>query len=228
MRHRQTSKPALPVTRRQPPRFIGASTENRSPTSPCVPGALPSSKPALSSSKLALPVISGRAPADTNGVNESQTSLATDAAGLSVSRESWSVRFASWVAAARAHRVICLVLGIWLLNGFDLAFTLLSHRHGLLQEQNPIARLILGTNRVGWLDGTSSIVLFKIALVLIGSYPLLRFRRLRLAELAAYLVLAVYVFLAVRWSTCFDLYAAALPGDIGLAGLEDMEITAPH
>lgn len=112
-------------------------------------------------------------------------------------------------------------MGIWLLNGFDLVFTLLSHRHGLLQEQNPIARLILG-------NGTSSIVLFKIGLVLIGSYPLLRFRRLRLAELAAYLVLAAYVLLAIRWSTCFELYSFALPGDVDLAGLEDVEVTVPH
>ena len=175
-------------------------------------------------------------PADTDSVNGSQTSLGTDATGLSASPETWFARFASWVAAARAHRVICLVLGIWLLNGFDLVFTLLSHRHGLLQEQNPIARLILGTSGAGLLDGrasllagASAIVLFKIGLVSIGSYPLLRFRRLRIAELAAYLVLAVYVLLAVRWSTCFELYAAALPGGgLDLAGLDGVEATAPH
>ncbi len=167
------------------------------------------------------PVIPGRAPADTDGVNGSQTSLLPDATGLPARPETWTTRFVAWVAGSRAHRVICLVLGIWLLNGFDLVFTLLSHRHGLLQEQNPIARFILG-------NGTSSIVLFKIGLVLIGSYPLLRFRRLRLAELAAYLVLAAYVLLAIRWSICFELYAFALPGDVDLAGLEDVEVTAPH
>lgn len=151
----------------------------------------------------------------------SQTSLLPDATGLPAPRESWSTRFVAWVAAARSHRVICLVMGIWLLNGFDLVFTLLSYKHGLLQEQNPIARLMLG-------HGTSSIVVFKVGLVLIGSYPLLRFRRLRLAELAAYVVLAAYVFLAVRWSTCFELYAAALPGGLDMAGLADVEVTAPH
>ncbi len=181
-------------------------------------------------------VIPGRAPADTDGVNGSQTSLLPDATdlqaparrgrkgdvvGLPARPETWTTRFVAWVAGSRAHRVICLVMGIWLLNGFDLVFTLLSHRHGLLQEQNPVARLILGS-------GTSSIVLFKIGLVLIGSYPLLRFRRLRLAELAAYLVLAAYVLLAIHWSTCFELYSFALPGDLDLAGLENVEITVPH
>ncbi len=181
-------------------------------------------------------VIPRWAPADTDGVNGSQTSLLPDATdlraparrgrqadlvGLPARPETLTTRFVAWVAGSRAHRVICLVMGIWLLNGFDLVFTLLSHRHGLLQEQNPVARLILG-------NGTSSIVLFKIGLVLIGSYPLLRFRRLRLAELAAYLVLAAYVLLAIRWSTCFELYSFALPGDVDLAGLENVEVTAPH
>lgn len=127
----------------------------------------------------------------------------------------------TWVAEARSHRVICVVMGIWLLNAFDLIFTLLSHRHGLLDEENPIARFVLG-------NGTLSIVLFKIGMVLIGSYPLLRFRRLRLAELAAYVVLAAYAFLAIRWSTCFELYSAVLPGHIDLAGLENLSGTARH
>lgn len=174
------------------------------------------------------PVIPARAPVDTDSVSGSQTSLLPDATGrqadlvgLPVARGTWATRFVAWAAASRDHRVICLVMGIWMLNGFDLVFTLLSHKHGLLQEQNPIARFMLG-------NGTSSIVLFKIGLVLIGSYPLLRFRRLRLAELAAYLVLAAYVFLAIRWSTCFELYAFALSGDIDLAGVDDVEVTAPH
>lgn len=126
-----------------------------------------------------------------------------------------------WVANARSHRVICVVLGIWMLNAFDLIFTLLSHRHGLLHEENPIARLVLG-------NGTLSIVLFKVGLVLIGSYPLLRFRRVRLAELAAYLILASYALLAIRWSTCFELYSAVLPGQLDLAGLEDFSGTVRH
>lgn len=122
---------------------------------------------------------------------------------------SWISRLIQWFVEARSHRIICLVLGIWLLNGFDLAFTILAHRHGLLHEENPIARLMLQ-------NGTVSIVLFKIGLVLIGTYPLLRFRRARITEMGACLVLAAYVFLAIRWSVCVELYSATLWGHVSL------------
>jgi hypothetical protein len=122
------------------------------------------------------------------------------------------------MAEARSHRVICLVLGVWLLNGFDLAFTILAHQHGLLHEENPLARRMLS-------HGTTSIVLFKIGLVLIGSYPILRFRMRRISELAAVLVLAAYVMLAIRWSTCVDLYSAAAGHYFDLAGVPPLTDT---
>jgi hypothetical protein len=125
----------------------------------------------------------------------------------------WIGRLVHWVAEARSHRVICLVLGIWLLNGFDLAFTILAHDHGILNEENPLARHMLK-------NGTMSVVLFKIGLVLIGSYPLLRFRRARITELGSYVIIVAYAFLAFRWSMCFDLYAATVTGPIDYAELQ--------
>ncbi len=130
-------------------------------------------------------------------------------------------RLINWVAEARSHRVICLVLGIWLLNGFDLTFTILSHEQGVLHEENPVARHMLE-------QGTASMVLFKIGLVLIGSYPLLRFRRARVTELGSYVILAAYAFLAFRWSTCFELYADTVGHDINLAGIESLIKTPPQ
>ncbi len=159
--------------------------------------------------------------ADSDAVTWSSTTLAPDAMEDGGHRRSWSARLVHWAAEARSHRVICLVLGIWLLNGFDLTFTLLSHEHGLLNEENPVAKLMLK-------NGVLSIVLFKIGLVLIGSYPLLRFRRIRLAELAAYLILAAYVLLALRWSTCFELYTLAMPDHLDLADIEAMNLTSPQ
>jgi hypothetical protein len=125
-----------------------------------------------------------------------------DLAGDGNASETWVSRLVNWVAEARSHRIICLVLGVWLLNGFDLAFTVLSHQQGLLHEENPLARHMLGY-------GTLPIILFKTGMVLIGSYPLLRYRTLRITEMAALLVLAAYVMLAIRWSTCVELYATA-------------------
>ncbi len=130
-------------------------------------------------------------------------------------------RFIHWAAEARSHRVICLVLGIWLLNGFDLTFTILSHEQGMLHEENPVARHILQY-------GTASIVLFKIGMVLIGSYPLLRYRSVRITELGSYVILAVYAFLAVRWATCFEVYADTVSGGVDLAGIQAILETAPQ
>ncbi len=130
-------------------------------------------------------------------------------------------RFIHWVAEARSHRVVCLVLGIWLLNGFDLTFTILSHEQGVLQEENPLARYMLEY-------GTASMVLFKIGLVLIGSYPLLRFRRARITELGSYVILAAYAFLALHWSTCFELYAHMFTHGVDLAGIETLINTPPQ
>lgn len=130
-------------------------------------------------------------------------------------------RLMHWVAEARSHRVICLVLGIWLLNGFDLAFTILSYEQGVLHEENPVARHMLE-------QGTASMILFKIGLVLIGSYPLLRFRRARITELGSYVILAAYAFLAFRWSTCFELYADTVGHDFNLAGIESLIKTPPQ
>ena len=103
-------------------------------------------------------------------------------------------------------------MGIWLLNGFDLIFTILAHQQGMLQEQNPIARLMLTY-------GTPSIVLFKIGLVFIGSYPLLRFRTARITELGTLVILVAYALLAVHWSECYELYAASISHDPNLAEL---------
>lgn len=122
----------------------------------------------------------------------------------------WLSRLVHWAADARAHRVICLVLAIWLLNGFDLTFTILAHEQGLLQEQNPLARKFLA-------DGLLSVILFKVGLVCIGSYPLLRFRRARITEMATLMILMAYGLLAVHWSECYKLYTLASGGPVNVA-----------
>ena len=57
-------------------------------------------------------------------------------------------------------------------------------------------------------------------MVLIGSYPLLRFRRARITELGAYLIFAAYIFLAVRWSICYELFTIAPTDGGNLAGMK--------
>ncbi len=115
----------------------------------------------------------------------------------------------------------CLIFGIWLLNGFDLTMTILSHDSGMLDEQNPVAREVLA-------EGTPSVMLFKIGLVLIGSYPLLRFRRTRIAELGALVVLVTYAMLAVHWQNCVDVYAMTFHNSASFADIEPIMENPPQ
>lgn len=149
------------------------------------------------------------------------TTLCPSAAADPDPRGPWTTRLIRYAVEARSHRVICLVLGIWLLNGFDLALTIIAHQLGVLQEENPLAMHLLE-------QGTASVVLFKIGMVLVGSYPLLRFRTARITELAAYLILAAYAMLAVHWSTCYELYAISVTHAINLADVETLRKIAPY
>lgn len=122
-------------------------------------------------------------------------------------------RFAQWFIESRAHRVICIVVGIWLLNAFDLSLTIMSNEHGMLDEQNPLARAFLRS-------GPLSLMLYKLGLVLIGSYPLLRFRETRIADLGAVVVFVTYAILAIRWSQCLDLYSHTFLNSANYADLQ--------
>lgn len=129
-------------------------------------------------------------------------------------------RFIDWMAASRSHRVLSLVTAIWCLNWFDLVLTLLSYRHGMLHEQNPVARTLLE-------HGELSIMLYKIGLVLIGSYPLLRFRRARITELGALVILATYAMLAFRWSACVEVYVLSICEPVSMAEIDAVAASVP-
>jgi hypothetical protein len=158
---------------------------------------------------------------DTEGMAWCSTPQLSDAVCRPDARRRWLARFFNWVAEARSHRVICLVLGIWLINGFDLAFTIISHEQGMLHEENPLARHMLQ-------HGTASIMLYKIGLVLIGSYPLLRFRTARITELGAYVILVAYAILAIHWSTCYEFFSLTATNDVGLADIETLGGSPPQ
>jgi len=105
-----------------------------------------------------------------------------------------------WLAQARPRRVICLVVGLWILNAFDLLLTLTASRQQLLHELNPVAAHMLSA-------GEGYLVLYKFGLIAIASYSLLRFRRERITEIGAVLALVMYGFVAVHWRNCYDFYA---------------------
>ena len=105
------------------------------------------------------------------------------------------------VHATRPRRVIALLIFLWVLNLFDLAYTILAHQTGYLFELNPIARDLLDSPWV--LTG------FKFVAVITGSVILVCLRRHRLSELAAWFLCLVYVALAIRWlDFCNVLFAS--------------------
>jgi len=161
------------------------------------------------------PINPVRNAADTLGMALAPTAPLPEVLERPPSKPPWYTQLIHWIADARSHRVICLVGGIWLLNAFDLMLTVLAHQQGLLQEENPIARHLLAM-------GIPSIVLFKIGLVLIGSYPLLRFRTARVTELGTLVILVAYALLAVHWSECYELYTLAATNDAQFAGVVEM------
>ena len=91
----------------------------------------------------------------------------------------------------RSRRILSLLVLLWILNAFDLTYTILAHRIGGFFELNPFARMLLGTV---W-----GLVLFKLILVGGGSIILLRLRRHRLTELVCWGLCLIYTALAFTW-----------------------------
>lgn len=140
------------------------------------------------------------------------TPILSDSSPVDEQNRSRLARMVESAVNARAHRVILLVFAIWLLNGFDLVLTVMANNHGLLQEGNPIARYMLQL-------GTPSIILFKIGLVMIGSYPLLRYRKARTTEIGTFIILIAYAVLAVHWSECYEMYSLVASDDVYMTEL---------
>jgi len=146
------------------------------------------------------------------------TSLVLGRAGA---HENGLARLADWIAESRAHRVICLLVGIWILNAFDLTLTILAHQQGMLHEENPVAREFLR-------QGPVTISLYKLGLVLLGSYPLIRYRAARITELGALVVLVAYASLAMHWSTVYDIYTLTATSGLSVAELDRLSGIVTH
>jgi hypothetical protein len=98
-----------------------------------------------------------------------------------------------------------VLLAIWVLNLFDLGYTLHQARAHHFTEMNPLAaRLLHGPPLL--------LLLFKVSLVSVGTVILVWLRRHAIAELACWLLLATYFYVAVRWLTYYE-QALALPVD---------------
>lgn len=105
----------------------------------------------------------------------------------------------------RPRRILLAIAAIWMLNFLDLSFTLIESIHGHFLEMNPIAAHLIAMS-------PGAVVAYKAGLVLLSSVILLGFRRHYLSELGAWMVLVLYVCVAIRWSMYFE-YALLAASD---------------
>lgn len=93
---------------------------------------------------------------------------------------------------ARSRRVLYVLAAVWVLNVFDLQYTLIESPHQHFVEMNPVAARLLDRPPV-------FLVTYKTALVLVGSVILLKLRRYGAAEVGCWCVLAAYAMVALCW-----------------------------
>jgi len=98
----------------------------------------------------------------------------------------------------RSRRVFLLLVLLWLLNGFDLLFTIMAGDLPHFNEANPIA--------AGMFDHPYALIAFKVGAVAFASTILILFRRHRTAELACWCVCTVYMALSFLWMWFFIRY----------------------
>lgn len=130
---------------------------------------------------------------------------------LASANQTWLQQFREMFVAMRPQRVVCLLIGLWLINGFDVVLTVAAHRQGLLDETNPIAARLLS-------HSPTALLLYKLALVTFASTVLLTHRKQFIAEIAATGMLVIYALVAVHWRLCYDLYDVTFMSRVYLDG----------
>ncbi len=93
---------------------------------------------------------------------------------------------------SRPRRVLLVLAAVWVINVFDLGYTLAESLYSGFIEMNPLAaKLVAGPPAV--------LVSYKTALLTVSSTILLIHRRHRVAELGCWFLLGVYLYVAVCW-----------------------------
>jgi hypothetical protein len=105
----------------------------------------------------------------------------------------------------RAHRILLVLAGIWVLNLFDLGYTLHQSQARHFTEMNPVAARLLNQPPL-------VLCAYKLSLLITGTAILVWLRRHAVAELACWLLLSCYFYVAIRWLVYYD-QALALPTD---------------
>lgn len=101
--------------------------------------------------------------------------------------------------------MLAMLIILWLLNVFDLLFTLRAHELGSFLEVNPVARIFLAT------DLLNNLVAYKLILCLFGSLLLYRVRFHPFSEYGCMVGLVVYGYVSLLWLRYFQWAATHHP-----------------
>ncbi|MBX3390920.1 MAG: hypothetical protein KF691_15835 [Phycisphaeraceae bacterium] len=119
------------------------------------------------------------------------TPATVGAASISQVPTSYRHRPLSW----RDSRFACILLAILAMSLADLSMTLIHATSIGMQEENPIARLLM---RYG---GICSICVWKAGTVAIGVFILWRIRHHRCSEVGAWLCFSILAALCFHWAS---------------------------
>jgi hypothetical protein len=124
-------------------------------------------------------------------------------------------RCRSWSdPAARARRVVLLLVAITVMSAADLALTLIYATTIGMVESNPIARLVMAHNSPELLG------VWKGSTVVVAGVILFLARRHRTAELAAWLASVALLWLMLHWAQ-YVAFIAASPIDMACLARND-------
>lgn len=104
----------------------------------------------------------------------------------------------------RSRRILLALSAVWVINVFDLGFTLLESTRFHFVELNPLAATMLR-------DAPHFLVAYKLGLVICASTILIALRAERVSELGSWLILAVYGCVGLRWSFYYEELLATIP-----------------
>jgi hypothetical protein len=103
-------------------------------------------------------------------------------------------RLMAWLN--RPRRILLALLLVWIIATFDLLFTLTEWGTPGFIEMNPVAvKVIHGS--------VDYLFFFKFGLLGLSSLILLALRRHRITELGSWFLLAVMLYLSIRWFTYY-------------------------
>ncbi len=97
---------------------------------------------------------------------------------------------AQWTT--RTRRIIFLLVFIWVINLFDLAFTLTMVGTEEFVEMNPFARMLL-------MHSPTTLMVFKISVLVMASTVFMIFRRHWLTEAGCWILSGAYAGVAFLW-----------------------------